>query len=106
MSRPWALRTIGSTSAGYDFEAVQLYSDDAMLAVDLPRSSGRIVVEVEAGGGSRHVTVRQPTTGREQGAVAAGPGRAHADVRFPEPAGRYEISLSPPGWITFVGYEG
>jgi 2-polyprenyl-3-methyl-5-hydroxy-6-metoxy-1,4-benzoquinol methylase len=104
--RPWAVRTIGSTSAAYDFEAVQLYSDDSMLAVDLPRSSGRIVVEVEGGGGSRHVTVRQATTGREQGAVAAGAGPAHVDLRFPEPADRYEISLHPPGWITFVGYEG
>jgi hypothetical protein len=104
-SSTWALRTIGSAYAAYDFETVHLYSDDAVLAVDLPRPSNRIVIETDAGEGSRRVTVRQPVTGRER-EIVGGPGNpAHIDLRFPESADRYEITLHPPGWVTFVGYE-
>ena len=100
--RPWALRTTGSTSAAYDSEAVHLHADDAVLAVGLPQLSDRIVVEVDAGERPRQLTIRQPVTGVERGAVAGG---APVDLRFPEPSDRYEITMDAPGWVSFVGYE-
>jgi 2-polyprenyl-3-methyl-5-hydroxy-6-metoxy-1,4-benzoquinol methylase len=101
--RPWALRTIGSTAAAYDSEMIHLHSDDAVLAVDLPSSSDRIVVEIDGDSEAQQVTVRQSVTGVAHEA-AAGEARI-ADVGFAASVDRYEISLDRPGWVTFVGYD-
>jgi SAM-dependent methyltransferase len=105
--RPWALRTTGSVSAAYDAsEVVHLQADDAVLAVDLPRPSDRLVVGIQAEGELGRLTVRQATTGTEQRAVIRGGGPEFVDLCFPSAADRYEIALHAPGLITFVGYEG
>ena len=105
--RPWALRTTGSISATYDAsEVVHLQANDAVLAVDLPNSSDRLVVGIHTEGTPGRISVRQATTGTERQAVTRGPGPEFADLRFPGAVHRYEIVLNESGWINFVGYDG
>jgi SAM-dependent methyltransferase len=103
--RPWALRTTGSVSAAYDAtEVVHLQANDAQLAVDLPSPSDRLVVGIHTADLGR-LSVRQTATRTEEGAVIRGGGPEFADLRFPSRADRYEVALSAPGLVTFVGYE-
>jgi SAM-dependent methyltransferase len=105
--RPWALRTTGSISAAYDAsEVVHLQANDAVLAVDLPSPSDRLVVGIHTEDVLGRLSVRQASTGTEQRAVIREGGPEFADLRFPGAADRYEISLNAPGLVTFVGYEG
>jgi SAM-dependent methyltransferase len=104
--RPWALRTTGSVSAAYDAsEVVHLQAHDAVLAVDLPSPSDRLVVGIQAEDQSGRLSVRQAATGTERRAVTQGAEPAFADLHFPSALKHYEIALNAPGLVTFVGYE-
>jgi hypothetical protein len=85
---------------------VYLQANDAVLAVDLPSPSDRLVVGIHTEGTPGRISVRQATTGTERQAVSPGPGPEFADLRFPGAVHRYEIVLNESGWINFVGYDG
>jgi SAM-dependent methyltransferase len=105
--RPWALRTTGSVCVAYDAsEVVYLQANDAVLAVDLPSPSNRLVVGIQGEDDSARLSVRQPASGTEQRAVTHEAGPEFVDLRFPSAGDRYEIALDAPGLVTFVGYEG
>jgi SAM-dependent methyltransferase len=104
--RPWALRTTGSILATYDVaEVIHMTAENALLAVDLPARSDRLVVGVHGNPEPRYITARQAITGVERRMTTQGSGPEFADLRFPTPVDHYEISLSAPAWINFVGYE-
>jgi SAM-dependent methyltransferase len=106
--RPWSLRTAGSTSVAFDAsETLRMHAADAVLAVDLPTASARLVIEAQSDARRLEISVRQVANGEEERAIASvapdAPG--HAEVRFRRPADRYEVRIGGLGWITFVGYE-
>jgi SAM-dependent methyltransferase len=105
--RPWALRTTGSISAAYEAsEVVHLQANDAVLSVDLPSPSDRLVVGIQTEDELGRLSVRQADRGTEQRALIREGGPEFADLRFPIAGDRYEIALNAPGLVTFVGYEG
>ena len=106
--RPWALRTAGSTSVAFDAaETLHMYADDAVLVVNLPTSSDRLVIEAHNGSSQLELAVRQSTTGEERVvSTDTAPGAlGHLDVRFAAVSDQYTLRLGRVGWITFVGYE-
>lgn len=106
--RPWPLRTTGSRGASFEVaELVRLEGVDAVLAVDLPSPSARLVVGTEGAGADLRVRVRQGGSGQERQAApsATGPVASHAELAFDAPSARYEVRLSGPGVISLVLYE-
>jgi hypothetical protein len=95
-------------SPAYDASEVihHLHANDAVLAVDLPCQSDRLVVGIHTEDELGRPSVRQSATDTEQRAVIREGGPEFADLRFPRAADRCEIALTAPGLVTFVGYEG
>lgn len=107
--RPWPLRTGGSRGASFEAsEVVGLESADAVLAVDLPSPSARLVVGTEGAGTDLRVLVRQGGSGEERWIVptADGPAASHSEANFKVPSGRYKVGLSGPGVVSVVLYDG
>jgi SAM-dependent methyltransferase len=106
--RPWALNTSGSRGASFEAtEVVRLESSDAVLAIDLPSPSARLVVGTEGAAADLRVRVRQGPSGQERHTAlgATGPIASYADFMFDMPSTSYEVCLSGPGIVSLVLYE-
>jgi SAM-dependent methyltransferase len=104
--RPWRLQTTGSRHVAYDAgQYLRFERQDAVLRVELPSSSSRLVVGAERLAEPLHVTVRA-ASGAVQRAVLE-PGRAaYADLQFATPEAVYEVELDTPGTLSLILYEG
>jgi SAM-dependent methyltransferase len=101
---PWILETRGSPGAHWTpWETVQL-EPGAVLEIELPAPSRRIVATVALGEPAGEVTVDAGGTTLRQ-PVAAEPGyQAQVDFELPRAETRIGLGISPSGWVHFVGY--
>jgi SAM-dependent methyltransferase len=101
---PWILETRGSPGAHWTrWEAVELEAG-ALLAIELPTPSRRIVATVSLGEPAGEVTVH---AGGEtlRRPVAAKPGyQVQVDLELRNAETQIGLSMSHPGFVHFVGY--
>jgi 2-polyprenyl-3-methyl-5-hydroxy-6-metoxy-1,4-benzoquinol methylase len=107
--RPWSLHTVESPGVAWT-RAERLRIPDAAtpLRVTLPAPTSRLVLGTAVDARRATVSARTASTG---GALEADVGGRRGEEHYvpfelPEPADEVEISLSRPGEIFFVGYEG
>jgi SAM-dependent methyltransferase len=107
LMRPWTLETQGSTGASYTRnDAVALHTPAASLRIALPEPTERLIVAFVTSPGPTELRL-EPTEG---GPVSIATdtdvdGRVrYVDVRWTGPVGEFELGLSAPGYIIFVGY--
>jgi SAM-dependent methyltransferase len=104
--RPWPLRTTGSTGAAYTaHEVVWMESENAMLAIELPELSSRLVVGLEGvGEQSIEVRVREPGAAEDivVPATRVSDWVSYAEFSLPRPAEHLELRLSRAATIGYV----
>lgn len=104
--RPWALHTHGSRGAAYlRDQRIYLDGPDAVLSVDLPSDSARLVVGSESVGEPLGVDVRQAGSERGQAATLEPARASYVDLAFEASAAAYEVRVERPSVISFVLYE-
>ena len=106
--RPWTMETEESPEIGWTrWDNLHVRDAGHVLKVELPRATERLAIGVLVD--AETVAVRAKAEGAEHAAEATVAGRPretrYALLELLEPARRVELTLSMPGYITFVGYE-
>lgn len=107
--RPWTMETMYSADVGWTrHDQLHFPGPESRLVVGLERETTRLVVGVLLDVDRAAVHVR--AEGFDDPVVVGvrgEPGRDHyALFALPAPARKVDVSLSVPGYVTFVGYEG
>jgi hypothetical protein len=106
--RPWPLQTLGSNRVEAAADGTVWMGDaDSRLVIELPVPTSRLAVGVGPGADGCRVTVHAAggETAEQQLAPSNDGRPSYAEVRFTTPADRFELLVSTPTWVTFVGYE-
>ena len=106
--RPWALRTVDSPGCEYDLGGlVRLRDADALLSIELPTVSDRLVVGAQSDGDRVEGVLVQEATGQQVVLSAAHDvhGIGYGECRFDAAGERYALRLGSAGIVSFVGYE-
>lgn len=107
--RPWTLQSAASPGVAWTAaDRLWLSGEEARLTVSLPAPTARLVVGCQFDGRRARVSARSEAMPKALSATVTGePGQGHyASFELPEPTAAVEVSLSRPGEIFFVGYEG
>lgn len=108
MLRPWPMNTLSSPGAQWTgAEAVRLPQADVPLVATLPAPTERVVVGVWPDvSGPMTVSVSGESGKTMRRTVdCTGPKWAHATFELKQPTQNVTVSLSPPGVVSFLGYD-
>jgi SAM-dependent methyltransferase len=108
MLRPWPMNTLSSPGAQWTGgEAVRLPAADVPLVATLPSPTDRVVVGIwpDVSGPMTISVEGEGGKAMRRTVDCTGPKWAHATFELKEPAQNVKVSLSPPGVVSFLGYD-